>query len=171
MTAEDLYVQQKRKEQEDAWRAEFREKERQKVAQEVAARVQAERDGVLLSEEQRKRIEAQRRANELRRPVEFPCSVCGKTMPHENMVTHWTNGKLDRCIRDPKKALKLGYINQDQFDMIPPDKIETGFVFEGIGTGEGEIQAEESVNAIPEANPLAHEQVFRPVKHLVGGVR
>jgi|SRR5579862_6142754 len=168
-SAEDLYVEQKRKEQEDAWRQEYREKERLRLAQEAAARVQADREGTFLTDEQRQRIEERRRANELKRPNEFPCEVCGKTMPHENMVTHWINGRVDRCIRNPKKALKLGYINDDQFSMIPPSKIDTGFVFEGIGTGEGDIPSEKPSLAQAH-NPLTEVPDYRPVKHLAGGV-
>jgi hypothetical protein len=163
-----VYVQQKRKEQEEAWRAEYRDKERQRLALETAARVQADRDGTFLTNEQRQSIETRRRANELKRPTEFPCEVCGQTMPHDNMVTHWINGRMDRCIRNPKKALKLGYLTEDQFSMIPPSSIDTGFVFEGIGTGDGDIQSEQSFT--PGLNPLAHEQEYRPVKHLAGGV-
>lgn len=77
------------------------------------------------------------------------------------------SGRVDRCIRFPKKALKQGYINEDQYQLIVDEgKEDVGTVFVGIGTGEGDIQAEKEFNAALKPRTFTEPQL----RHVLGNV-
>jgi hypothetical protein len=170
-TAEEQFVEQKIAAMIMTWVEEHKEQERQRKVKEdleaAAERVRAEREGTLMPEEQRKRIEEQRRLNELQRPTEYPCTICGGTMPHPDMIKHWTNGKMDLCIRKPRLAFKQRLINEDQFEMIKDEgKEDVGTVFVGVGHGDGVIQDNKTHDTAfdPTKNPLVEVPEYQPIK-------
>ncbi len=165
-SAEDRYVREALEKQSAALRAEFRDAEAKRIAQENAAKEKAKADAEWTKK--RERIEYERSLEFRTPPGKEECSVCGELVIPD-CAYHSADNGLSLCVRNVARAKRAGRLSKDQLEAIAEaGALETGFVFRDCADGgykKTSLDEAYEHATLNKPNPATLTPEYRPIKH------
>ena len=165
-SAEDEYVKAENAKRDAQLRAEFRDVQAKRIAEEKATNEKAKADAEWTKK--RERIEYERSLEFRTPPGKEECSVCGELVIPD-CAYHSADNGLSLCVRNVARAKRAGRLSKDQLEAIAEaGALETGFVFRDCADGgykKTSLDEAYEHATLNKPNPATLTPEYRPIKH------